>query len=262
MTLASRRSREEITQVAQGTHETKSQTGAKPQILVVEDDSAVSKLIKTYLEREGYSVVVAETVQEMRAAIERAPVDMVILDVVLPDEDGWSALRWLRARHALPVIMLTGKAEPVDRVIGLELGADDYVAKPFDLRELLARMRTIQRRLDKVQAPPPANSPETIQFAGWTLDTVSQQLLSVAGERVHLTQAEYRILALLARNPRRVVSRDELMDATAGRDWEPFDRSIDVHISNLRRKIDPDPKQPSLIRTVRGAGYMFVPQRT
>jgi len=247
--------------LAERTHAVKSRSGAKPRILVVEDDPAVSKLIKTYLEREGYSVVVAETVQEMRAAIERAPVDMVILDVVLPDEDGWSALRWLRARHALPVIMLTGKAEPVDRVIGLELGADDYVAKPFDLRELLARMRTIQRRLDKVQAPPPANSPETIQFAGWTLDTVSQQLLSVAGERVHLTQAEYRILALLARNPRRVVSRDELMDATAGRDWEPFDRSIDVHISNLRRKIDPDPKQPSLIRTVRSAGYMLVPQR-
>ena len=247
--------------MTQGTHGTKSRTGSKSQILVVEDDPAVSKLIKTYLEREGYGVVVAESVGEMRAAIERAPVDMVILDVVLPDEDGWSALRWLRARHALPVIMLTGKAEPVDRVIGLELGADDYVAKPFDLRELLARMRTIQRRLDKAQAPPPANSAEAIEFAGWTLDMVSQQLLSDAGERVHLTQAEYRILALLARNSRRVVSRDELMDATAGRDWEPFDRSIDVHISNLRRKIDPDPKQPSLIRTVRSAGYMLVPQR-
>jgi two-component system, OmpR family, response regulator len=250
-----------MTQLVEQTHEAKSRSGAKSQILVVEDDPAVSKLLKTYLEREGYAVMVAETVGEMRAAVERAPVDMIILDVVLPDEDGWSALRWLRARHALPVIMLTGKAEPVDRVIGLELGADDYVAKPFDLRELLARMRTIQRRLDKMQAQPPANHDEAIAFAGWTLDIVSQQLRSDDGKAAHLTQAEYRILALLARNPRRVVSRDELMDATAGRDWEPFDRSIDVHISNLRRKIDPDPKQPSLIRTVRGAGYMFVPHR-
>src|SRR5271163_928553 len=122
----------------------------------------------------------------MRAAVERAPVDMVILDVMLPDEDGWSALRWLRARHALPVIMLTGKAEPIDRVIGLELGADDYVAKPFDLRELLARMRTIQRRVDKVQAQPTANTAEAIQFAGWTLDIVSQQLKSETGDAVHL----------------------------------------------------------------------------
>jgi len=244
--------------VAQGTHGAKPRSGAKPQILVVEDDPAVSKLIKTYLEREGYGVVVAETVGAMRAAVGRAPIDMVILDVVLPDEDGWSALRWLRARHALPILMLTGKAEPVDRVTGLDLGADDYIAKPFDLRELLARMRTIQRRLEDARAPPPADSADAIRFAGWTLDLVSQQLLSDAGERVHLTQAEYRLLALLARNPRRVVSRDELMDAMAGRDWAPFDRSIDVHISNLRRKIDLESKQPSLIRTVRGAGYMLL----
>jgi len=250
-----------MTQMAERVHEAKPRGGVKPQILVVEDDKAVSMLVRTYLEREGYGVIVAETVGEMRAAIERAPVDMVILDVILPDEDGWSALRWLRARHALPVIMLTGKTEPVDRVVGLELGADDYITKPFDLRELLARMRTIQRRLDKMQAQPPADAEEAIAFAGWTLDIVSQQLRSDDGEAAHLTQAEYRILALLARNPRRVVSRDELMDATAGREWEPFDRSIDVHISNLRRKIDPEPKQPSLIRTVRGAGYMFVPAR-
>jgi len=247
--------------VAERIHEAPRRTAAKPQILVVEDDASVSKLIKTYLEREGYGVAVAETVGAMRAALERAPVDMVILDVVLPDEDGWSALRWLRARHALPVIMLTGKAGPVDRVIGLELGVDDYVAKPFDLRELLARIRTIQRRLDQAQQQAPANTADAIQFAGWTLDIVSQQLRSDDGAAAHLTQAEYRILVLLARNPRRVVTRDELMVTTAGRDWEPFDRSIDVHISNLRRKIDPDRKQPSLIRTIRGAGYMFVPQR-
>jgi two-component system OmpR family response regulator len=237
------------------------QVGIKSHVLIVEDDPSVSKLIKTYLEREGYGTSTAETVAQMRSTIEGTKVDCVILDVVLPDEDGWSALRWLRARHALPVIMLTSKAEMVDRVIGLELGADDYIAKPFDLRELLARIRTIRRRLDNVQTRPSAKTAEAIQFAGWALDFASQELKSNSGEAVHLTHAEYRILELLARNSRRVVSRDELMDATAGRNWEPFDRSIDVHISNLRRKLDQDPNMPSLIRTVRGAGYMFVPNR-
>jgi DNA-binding response OmpR family regulator len=229
--------------------------------LIVEDDPAVSKLIKTYLEGEGYDTSTAETAVQMRAAIEAKKVDFIILDDVLPDEGGWSVLRWLRARHALPVIMLAGRAEPVDRVIGLELGADDYVAKPFDLRELLARIRTIQRRVGNARPPPSPTTTEAIQFAGWTLNFASQRLLSGAGDAQHLTQAEYRVLVLLARNPRRIVSRDELMDATAGRDWEPFDRSIDVHISRLRRKIDSDPRLPSLIRTVRGAGYMFIPGR-
>jgi DNA-binding response OmpR family regulator len=249
-----------MTPLAERPQETEPRIGARTQILVVEDDAAVSKLIKTYLERKGYDVVVVESVRAMRTAVDCAPVDMVILDVVQPDDDGWSALRWLRARHGLPVLMLTGKTEPVDRVIELELGADDYVAKPFDLRELLMRLRTIERRLDRAPAQPPPLA-EPVRFADWTLDIVGRRLRSDAGETVHLTQAEYRILMLLVRNPRRVVSRDELMDVTAGRDWEPFDRSIDVHISNLRRKIDTDPKQPSLIRTVRGAGYMFMPQR-
>jgi DNA-binding response OmpR family regulator len=229
----------------------------KTQILIVEDSATVSNLIKTYLEREGYGISVTATVGEMRAVLGSTPVDMVVLDVVLPDGDGWSALRWLRARHALPVIMLIGKAEPIDRVIGLELGADDCVAKPFDVRELLARIRTIERRLDKTQRP--ADPTEAIRFAGWILDVANQRLASEAGKSAHLTQSEYRILLLLARNPHRPVSRDELLETTAGRDWEPFDRSIDVHISNLRRKVDPDPLLPSLIRTVRGTGYMFVP---
>jgi two-component system OmpR family response regulator len=228
-------------------------------VLVVEDDAAVSQLIKSYLEREGYAVSVVETGRDMRRTVEGGKIDIVILDVGLPDEDGWSALRWLRARPHVPVMMLTGRAEPVDRVIGRELGADDYVAKPFDLRELVARLRAILRRLDKTA--PPADPAELIQFGRWTLDTGCHRLMSGAGVAVHLTQHEYRILMLLARNPRRVVTRDQLMEATAGRAWQPFDRSVDVHVSNLRRKLDHDPALPSVIRTVRGAGYMFVPSR-
>jgi DNA-binding response OmpR family regulator len=244
--------------VARQSSEVQTPTEVKLRVLIVEDDLAITKMLKTYLEREGYSTAGAATVADMRTAVEAGRVDLVLLDVVLPDEDGWSALRWLRARSDLPVIMLTGKGETVDKVTGLELGADDYLAKPFDMRELLARMRSIQRRAEKRAAP---SADDMISFAGWHLDVSSQQLKAENGDATHLTQAEYRILVLLAKNPRRVITRDQLMEAMAGREWEPFDRSIDVHISNLRRKLDPDPKQPSLIRTVRGAGYMFVPNR-
>jgi DNA-binding response OmpR family regulator len=234
-------------------------------ILIVEDDRAVFRMLQTYLEREGYTILHAETVAAMRRTIESTPVGMVLLDVGLPDEDGWSALKWLRVRSAdLPIMMLTGKGDTTDKVVGLELGADDYLAKPFELRELLARIRTIQRRADKAPAPHPADAAPDgkISFAGWVLDPASHLVKSDAGETLHLTQAEYRILALLARNPGVPVPRDDLMTAAAGRDWDPFDRSVDVHISNLRKKLDLDPDLPSLIRTVRGSGYMFVPKQT
>jgi DNA-binding response OmpR family regulator len=239
-------------------------TGSK--LLIVEDDRAVFRLLQSYLEREGYSVVNAETVASMRRIIDSTPISMVLLDVGLPDEDGWSALKWLRARSDLPIIMLTGKGEMTDKVVGLELGADDYLAKPFELRELLARIRTLQRRTEKVAAATAAGPAGEagggkITFAGWVLDPASHLVKSEAGETLHLTQAEFRILSLLAKNPNAVVPRDDLMTAAAGRDWDPFDRSVDVHISNLRKKLDLDPDLPSLIRTVRGAGYMFVPKR-
>jgi len=233
-------------------------------VLIVEDDRSVFRLLQTYLEREGYSILHAETVAAMRRTIENAAVGMVLLDVGLPDEDGWSALKWLRARSDVPIIMLTGKGEMTDKVVGLELGADDYLAKPFELRELLARMRTVQRRTEKAAAAAPGPEGEgdgKISFAGWVLDSVSHLVKSDSGETLHLTQAEFRILALLARNPGVAVPRDDLMSAAAGRDWDPLDRSVDVHISNLRKKLDLDPSLPSLIRTVRGAGYMFVPKR-
>ena len=237
-------------------------------ILIVEDDRAVFRLLQSYLEREGYSVVNAETVASMRRLIESTQIGLVLLDVGLPDEDGWSALKWLRARSDVPIIMLTGKGEMTDKVVGLELGADDYLAKPFELRELLARIRTIQRRTEKAAAAQAVAAPAAesaaagkIAFAGWVLDLASHLVKSEAGETLHLTQAEFRILTLLAKNPGVAVPRDDLMSAAAGRDWDPLDRSVDVHISNLRKKLDLDPGLPSLIRTVRGAGYMFVPKR-
>jgi DNA-binding response OmpR family regulator len=232
----------------------------KLHILIVEDDDSISMPTKTYLEHEGYDISVSGSVAGMRTATQEGTVDLVILDVGLPDEDGWSALRWLRARSSLPVIMLSGRSDTVDKVVGLELGADDYLGKPFELRELLARLRCIQRRLQHVETV--ANDVPTaqaIKFAGWVLDPLSQQLKSDVGQLVHLTQMEYQLLALLVQSPRRVVTRDQLMDVMANRDWEPFDRSVDVHISKLRRKIDPVGKVSSLIRTIRGAGYMFIP---
>jgi two-component system, OmpR family, response regulator len=238
-----------------------SQAASKSQILVVDDDVAIVRIVVKYLENEGYRTAAVSTVAQMRATFESTKVDFVILDVGLPDEDGWSALRWLRGRSTVPVVMFTGKGETIDKVLGLEMGADDYMAKPVEMRELLARIRSIERRIGHAPAPPEAPASETIRFAEWALDLSSQQLKSQTGDAVPLTLAEYRILVLFAQNVRRVISRDQLMDAMAGRSWEPYDRSIDVHISNLRRKLDRDPKLPSLIRTIRGAGYMFVPDR-
>ena len=234
----------------------------KSHILLVEDDPKISSVIKLYLEREGYGVVTADTAAAMRTAItiKSTKFDFILLDVGLPDEDGWSALRWLRARSPVPVIMLTGRGDTTDRVVGLELGADDYLVKPFDLRELLARMRSVQRRaLQPFNAE--AKSEGALAFGDWVLDLTTQQLKAENGTTVHLTVAEYRIVVLLAQNPRKVLSRDQLMGAIMERSWAHYDRSVDVHISNLRRKVDRDPARGSLIRAVRGNGYMFVPNR-
>jgi two-component system OmpR family response regulator len=230
-------------------------------VLVVEDDAAVSQLIKSYLEREGYAVSVVETGRDMRRTVEGGKIDIVILDVGLPDEDGWSALRWLRAQGDIPVVMLTGKGDPGDRIIGLELGADDYLPKPFDPHELVVRLHSVRRRVDPLPTPAPPAEDEKIRFPGWIIDLGAQQLSGENGQLVRLTQAEYRILVLLVRHPHQVVTRDQLTEAVAGRPWQPFDRSVDVHISNLRRKLTRNEKLPNPIRTVRGTGYMFVPGR-
>jgi DNA-binding response OmpR family regulator len=230
-------------------------------ILLVEDDWAVIKLLTDYLGRNGYDVTSVGKVDALRRLVETIKIDLIILNVVLPDEDGWSALCWLRARSAVPVVMLTGEGNTVDKVIGFDVGADDYVAKPIDLHALLARLRRLLHRARLAQSPIAGSPQDKIKFAEWILDMATQQLRSKAGDAVHLTPAEYQTLFLLAQNPYRVMSRDQLMRAIAGRDWKPFDRNIDVHVSNLRRKLDPDLEMPSLIRTVRNVGYMFVPSR-
>jgi len=231
----------------------------KNQVLIVDDDAAFARQIKTYLEREGYGASAVRSAAGMRDAIETGTVDLIILNVMLRNEDGWSALRWIRARVEIPVLMLTDKRDTVDKVI--ELGAQDHIAKPLDLCELRAWLCRVQRRAEQ---PPPDAGPAAegvLRFPGWALDPSSQRLTTETGQPVHLTRIEYRILVLLVRHPRRTITRDQLMASAIGRNWEPFDRNIDVHISNLRRKLDLDPKLPSLIRTVRGAGYMFVPGR-
>ncbi|MEJ0067600.1 MAG: response regulator transcription factor [Pseudomonadota bacterium] len=231
---------------------------ARSRILLVEGDAGVAQLIRSYLEREGYNVTTCGTVAQMRYVIENACTDLVLLDLLLPHEDGWSALRWLRPRSDVPVIMLSSNADPTDKVISLELGADDYLPKPCDLRELLARIRCIQRRARGLTERSVKSEAPVIRFNGWTLDRGRRQLTKDGGERVHLSDLEYRLLELLASRPREVMTRDHLMRTTAGREWSPADRAIDVHISKLRRKLH-DVGDRDLIRTVRGAGYMSFP---
>jgi DNA-binding response OmpR family regulator len=225
--------------------------------LIVEDNTALARLIKSYLAHEGYRVAAVRTAAGMRAAIEAGKVDLVILDVMLPDEDGWSALGWIRARGGLPVLMLGDKSDPLGRLVGADGAADDYLATPFELHELLARLRGMHRHRERVPSTV-SQAGATTKVLGWVLDPSSHRLTTKSGRVVVLTALEYRILLVLVAHPHRPVSREQLL-AAVGRNWRRFDRKIDVHISNLRRKLDLDPRMPSVIRTVRGIGYMFMP---
>lgn len=233
-------------------------SGDEQHILVVDDDATLRKRLVRYLAKEGYRVTGAPDGQAMRRALDEAPAALVILDLVMPGEDGLSLTRYLRGQSDIGILILTGKGDTIDRVVGLEMGADDYIAKPFDPRELLARVRSILRRRAGTTTPPaPAAEASLVTFEGWKLDMARRELTSISGEIVHLTSTEFDLLAAFIRNPNRALSRDQLMDAAAGRDWSPFDRSIDLHISHLRRKIEKDPRNPSMIKTLRGAGYIF-----
>ncbi len=228
-------------------------------ILIVDDDPRICQLLSKYLVREGFVLKTATDGAGMHRQIAMEMPDLLILDVMLPDGDGFSLAREVRAQSDIPIIMLTGKSDSVDKVVGLELGADDYVTKPFDNRELLARIRSVLRRasINHSSATPPTSNHNVACFDGWQLDLTSQELFSAEDERVHLTSYEYKLLAGFVARPNHALSREQILELIADRDWTPYDRSIDVLIGKLRKKIEEDPRHPHLIKTVRGTGYKF-----
>lgn len=231
-------------------------------ILVVDDEPEVCALVARCLAPGGYAVDRAHSGSELRQRVEQRLYDLIVLDLNLQGEDGLTHLRDLRQKMDIPVIILTARGEPVDRVVGLELGADDYLPKPFEPRELLARVRTVLRRTKPAdKGAVPANG-QRLCFAGWVLDTDTRILMSESGQPVELTTAQYDVLVALARHPNRVLTRDQILDHARGRDGTPFDRSIDVHIGHLRQKIEHDRRHPEIIKTVHGVGYMFAAKVT
>jgi two-component system OmpR family response regulator len=230
----------------------------RPHLLVVDDDVEIRDLLSTLLTRGGYNVTTAREEQEMQDILFSSRIDLVILDIMLPGKDGLTICRELRARKSIPIIMLTARGDPVDRVVGLEMGADDYLAKPFDFRELEARIKAVLRR-QPANTGDIANVNVYYSFAGWKLDPRQRQLLSPEEAFVDLTSGEFDLLLAFVERPHRVLNRDQLLDLTRGRDATPLDRSIDVQVSRLRRKIENDPKAPELIKTVRSGGYLFTP---
>ncbi|HJM50217.1 MAG TPA: response regulator [Alphaproteobacteria bacterium] len=227
-----------------------------PHILVVDDHRDVREPLAKYLARSDYRVSVAEDAAAARRVLARQAIDLVVLDVMMPGEDGLALCRHLRESSDLPIIMLTARAEHVDRVVGLEMGADDYLTKPFEPRELLARIKAVLRRAHSL---PPSRQPPagTLRFADWSLDVDRRELMGRDGVAVALSSGEFKLLSALLDYPRVVLSRDQLLDHTRGRDASAFDRSIDNQVSRLRRKIEIDPKDPKLITTVWGGGYML-----
>jgi two-component system, OmpR family, response regulator len=226
-------------------------------ILVVDDDKELRALLSTFLERSGYRVSVAQNGAAMMQTLAAARVDLVILDVMMPGEDGLSLCRRLRVAGAMPIIMLTAMGTETDRVVGLEMGADDYLPKPFSTRELLARVRAVLRRSAMPAPGSAAGTGRVFEFAGWRLDVTRRHLHSPAKILVDLRAAEFDLLLALVERPNHVLTRDQLLDLARGRAANAFDRSIDVHISRLRHRIETDPKEPELIKTVRTGGYVF-----
>ena len=228
-------------------------------ILIVDDQREICDLVQEYLSSEGYRVSTAHDGAGMRQVIAQDPVDLVILDLMLPGEDGLTLARSLREESSVGIIILTGRGETVDRIIGLEMGADDYLPKPFHLRELLARVKSVLRRASTRFADRQAASRPRARFAGWNLDLSTRELLSPSGEEVRLTTGEFDLLAAFVNNANQVLTRDRLLDLARNREAGPFDRTIDVQVGRLRRKLEEDPQRPTMIKTVRGSGYIFTP---
>jgi len=232
---------------------------ASPHILVVDDDREIRDLLGKFLDQHGHRVSTAADGVEMRRALEDWSIDLIVLDLMLPGEDGLSLCRRLRSESDIPVIMLTAMGEDIDRIVGLEMGADDYIAKPFNPRELLARIKSVLRRARTMPGPRAPGDGDVVHFTGWRLDMDKRELQSADGVMVPLSGGEYDLLTAFVTHPGRVLSRDQLLDMARGREAQPFDRSIDVQVSRLRRKIEDDPKEPVLIKTVRSGGYLFTP---
>ena len=231
---------------------------ASAHILVVDDEPDIVEVLRRYLATQGYTVSTATDGSAMRRVMAATPVDLVLLDLGLPGEDGLALMRSLRDESSAAVVVVTGRGETVDRIVGLEVGADDYISKPFDVREVGARVRSVLRRtLDRNPRSASAGQSDVVRFAGWTLDLGARRLESPRGAEVELTTGEFGLLAALVGAPGRVLSRDELLEATRNREAGPFDRTIDVQVGRLRRKIEADPQHPELIKSVRGAGYVF-----
>ncbi|MCR4377042.1 MAG: response regulator [Rhodospirillales bacterium] len=234
-----------------------------PHILVVDDDREIRDLLGRFLVKHGLRVSAAADGREMQALLQGNAIDLIVMDVMMPGEDGLTLTRNLRAgKNRIPIIMLTAMGEDTDRIIGLEMGADDYMPKPFNPRELLARIKAVLRRFAEggAVADGPVADADVVSFAGWTFEMAARELIAPGGAAVVLSGGEYELLHAFVTHPGRVLSRDQLLDIARGRNAQPFDRAIDVQVSRLRKKIEPDAKTPTLIKTVRGGGYMFTPK--
>lgn len=229
----------------------------KPHILLVDDERSIRDPLAAFLQKNGYRVTSAADTRAARQALGANAIDLVVLDIMMPGEDGLSLCRHLREAGDMPIILLTARSEETDRIVGLEMGADDYVVKPFSPRELVARIKTILRRTASGNGRAMAAPSRVFRFGDWTLDTDQWTLTGGDGIAMPLSTADFRLLIAFLERPRQVLTRDQLLDLTQGREANPFDRAIDNQISRLRRKIEPDPKTPTLIKTVWGGGYML-----
>lgn len=226
-------------------------------LLVVDDDREIRRLLDEYLTQSGYRVTGVGDGRSMRRALDEHRIDLVVLDLMLPGEDGLSLCRSLRAQSNIPVLMLTARGSEIDRIVGLEMGADDYLAKPFNPRELLARVKSILRRAKSLPHRQVAADVSRLRFGEWTLDVATRNIKAADGLVVPLSGAEFRLLSIFLEHPQVVLSRDQLLELVSGRETIPFDRSIDVLIGRLRKRLNDDGKEPTLIKTVRGAGYVL-----
>ncbi|WP_105429588.1 response regulator [Neorhizobium sp. T6_25] len=224
-------------------------------VVVVDDHSDIRDLVRQYLEQQGYKVSVAESGSVLRRVLEHHAVDLIILDIMMPGEDGLSVCRQVRATLDIPIIFLTAMAEDTDRILGLELGADDYLVKPFNFRELLARVRAVLRRAANPATPAAARQSKKLRIAGWRVDMGRQEISGEDGVGIPLSTAEFRLLKVFIERPGMILSREQLLDLTTGRSADIFDRSIDNQVSRLRKKIEENPKNPSIIKTHWGGGY-------